>query len=70
MAGVKFKDADLMGMPIRLTVSPRNHQKGVVEMKLRRSAEPDAVPYPQVIARVQATIVQLTDELNRVADRR
>jgi prolyl-tRNA synthetase len=57
-------------MPIRLTVSPRNHQKGVVEMKLRRSPEPAAVPYSEVVARVEATIAQLTDELNRVADGR
>ena len=34
-AGVKFNDADLIGLPIRLTVSERALSQGGVEMKLR-----------------------------------
>ena len=37
--GVKFNDADLLGMPLRVTVSPRNLEKGVVESKGRTDAE-------------------------------
>lgn len=37
--GVKFNDADLVGIPVRVTVSPRNLDKGVVEVKLRRTPE-------------------------------
>ncbi|TMF11945.1 MAG: proline--tRNA ligase, partial [Chloroflexi bacterium] len=37
--GVKFNDADLLGMPLRVTVSPRNLEKGVVELKGRTDAE-------------------------------
>jgi len=37
-AGVQFADADLLGMPIRLTVSPRSLEAGGVEAKLRTAA--------------------------------
>ena len=47
-AGVKFNDADLLGFPVRVVVSPRNLKSGVVEIKRRRDADatqaaPDAV---------------------------
>ena len=38
-AGVKFKDCDLIGYPIRVTVSPKTLQSGNVEVKVRRSGE-------------------------------
>ncbi|NCB48595.1 MAG: proline--tRNA ligase [Clostridia bacterium] len=37
--GIKFSDADLMGMPIRVVVSPRSLEKGEVEIKERKSGE-------------------------------
>jgi prolyl-tRNA synthetase len=33
--GVKLKDADLLGFPVQVVISPRNLTKGVVEMKNR-----------------------------------
>ncbi|HWO93625.1 MAG TPA: His/Gly/Thr/Pro-type tRNA ligase C-terminal domain-containing protein, partial [Dehalococcoidia bacterium] len=42
--GVKFNDADLLGMPVRATVSPRNVEAGVVELRMRRSGETMVVP--------------------------
>jgi len=39
--GVKFKDADLIGLPVRVTVGPRGLARGVVELK--RRADKDAV---------------------------
>jgi prolyl-tRNA synthetase len=39
-AGVKFNDADLIGIPLRMTVSPRNHRAGVVEIVQRTAATP------------------------------
>ncbi len=47
-AGVKFNDADLMGLPVRLVVSPRNLNNGVVEIKGRDEAEAEAVPLAEV----------------------
>lgn len=38
-AGVKFNDADLLGIPVRLTIGSKGLQNGVVEFKLRRNGE-------------------------------
>lgn len=48
-AGVKLNDADLMGLPLRLVVSPRNLNNGVVESKGRQESEPSLVPADQVV---------------------
>ena len=37
--GVKFKDADLIGIPFRVTVGPKGLENGVVEFKSRRDGE-------------------------------
>ena len=38
-AGVKFKDCDLIGYPLRVTISPKTLESGNVEIKIRRSGE-------------------------------
>ncbi|HYA15236.1 MAG TPA: proline--tRNA ligase [Syntrophales bacterium] len=38
-AGVKFKDADLIGIPLRITVGQKSLSNGKIEVKLRRSGE-------------------------------
>jgi len=38
-AGVKFKDADLIGIPVRVTVGERNLKQGLVEIKERKSGQ-------------------------------
>ena len=43
-AGVKFHDADLIGLPLRLTVSRRTLAQDAVEWKLRRYGERELVP--------------------------
>lgn len=48
-AGVKFKDADLMGIPWRVTVSSRNLDQGGVEVKQRRAAERHIVALPDLL---------------------
>jgi len=52
-AGVKFADADLLGVPLRLTVSERALQQGGVELKGRDSEERSVVPVDSVVAAVQ-----------------
>ena len=37
--GVKFKDADLIGIPIRLSLSKKNSKDDIVELKVRRTGE-------------------------------
>jgi prolyl-tRNA synthetase len=52
-AGVKLNDADLLGLPLRLVVSPRNLRNSVVELKGRREAEPSLAPMDEVIDQVR-----------------
>ena len=55
-AGVKFNDADLIGIPIRLTVGSRGLANGQVEMKLRHENNRSDVPLDQVIERVRSEV--------------
>lgn len=52
--GVKFMDADLIGLPVRLTVSERSLSQGGVEWKLRAAAEKQIVPLEEVITRLKS----------------
>jgi len=46
-AGVKFNDADLIGLPLRITVSPRSLEKDAIEVKHRAAAESELVPFAE-----------------------
>ena len=54
--GVKFKDADLIGLPVRITVGPRALARGCVEVKARTAPEAAEVPVAEVAARVAAQV--------------
>jgi prolyl-tRNA synthetase len=54
--GVKFKDADLIGIPLRLTVGGRGIKEGIVEMKWRGSPEAIKVPLNESEATVEAAV--------------
>ncbi|HFE66403.1 MAG TPA: proline--tRNA ligase [Chloroflexi bacterium] len=51
--GVKFNDADLIGLPLRLTVSKRSLKNGGVEAKLRRETERQIIPLSSAVASTQ-----------------
>jgi len=55
-AGIKFKDADLLGMPVRITVSPRALEKGGVELRFRRTGETEVVPVHELATRIGAAL--------------
>ena len=57
--GVKFTDADLLGMPLRLTVSRRTLKNEAVELKLRTEKDFNLVPLAEAVARAQAQIAAL-----------
>jgi len=61
--GVKFADADLIGLPIRLTVSGKSLKAGGVEMKRRDQKEIVIVAEADLIARVQSEIKMLFDKI-------
>ncbi|HKC91441.1 MAG TPA: His/Gly/Thr/Pro-type tRNA ligase C-terminal domain-containing protein, partial [Candidatus Limnocylindria bacterium] len=51
-AGVKFADADLIGIPLRVTVSKRNLKENAAELKGRSASDPEMVPLDKAAARV------------------
>ncbi|MCX6011501.1 MAG: proline--tRNA ligase [Chloroflexi bacterium] len=56
--GVKFNDADLLGMPIRVTVSPRTLDKGSVELKKRSEKESELVPLEEIAAKLKKMVAE------------
>ena len=54
--GVKFKDADLIGLPLRITIGGRGLKEGVIEMKWRTEKDVTKVPLAEAEARVQAAV--------------
>ena len=51
--GVKFKDADLLGLPVRVTVGALLGKEGKVEIRTRRDRQDVAVRPEEVVAAVQ-----------------
>ncbi len=59
-AGVKFNDADLIGCPLRLSVSARTLARGEAELKPRAADQATFVPLAEVVP----TVRQMLDELS------
>jgi len=51
-AGVKFADADLIGIPLRVTVSKRNLKENAVELKRRSASDTEMVPLASAPVRI------------------
>ena len=62
-AGVKFNDADLIGNPIRVSVSARTLERGEAEIKLRTASEAFFVPLAEVVPTVRGMLDELSSEL-------
>ena len=62
--GVMFSDADLLGSPIRVVVSPRNLKEGVCEVMTRTKSINEKVAIDEVIDRVKAIREELFAEIN------
>ena len=63
--GAKFKDADLIGSPIRLTLTPRSLQRGGVEIKARSDSAGYVVPIEGVVSAVNREIFKQEDQISR-----
>ena len=59
-AGVKFNDADLIGLPIRAVISKRSLKNGGIEMKLRSESESRIVPLAEAVTVIQEEIRKRT----------
>lgn len=57
--GFKFKDADLIGCPIRLTVGKRGLDEGIVELKLRSGSDVEKIAPDEVLSKVRSAIKSL-----------
>lgn len=55
-AGVKFADADLLGIPLRVTVSKRNLKENAAELKLRSASESEMVPLDEAADRIAGIV--------------
>jgi prolyl-tRNA synthetase len=58
-AGVKFNDADLIGNPIRLSVSKRTLANDQAEMKARKESDATFVPLEEVVHAVREKLDNL-----------
>src|SRR3954468_7913247 len=56
--GVKFKDADLIGIPLRLTIGGKGLKEGIVELKWRTQKDVAKVPLSEIEARIAAAVVE------------
>jgi len=57
-AGEKFSDSDLLGIPLRLTLSKRTSQEGKLELKLRTSPQSELVTIEEALKSVRASCQQ------------
>jgi prolyl-tRNA synthetase len=51
--GVKFKDADLLGIPLRIVVGKKGLAEGKVELKARKDKDVTMVPLTELVAKVK-----------------
>ncbi len=63
-AGVKFADAELIGCPIRLSVSSRTLARGEAELRPRAAEESTFVPLAEVVPTVQRLLAELAAPLS------
>jgi prolyl-tRNA synthetase len=67
--GVKFNDADLVGIPVRITLGAKKLAQGLAELTMRREAKAVDCPVGEVAARAAAALAGLRAEIDaRLAD--
>jgi prolyl-tRNA synthetase len=64
-AGVKFKDADLIGIPLRVTIGPQKLARGQVEIRRRRTRAIEDVALEEAVSRLREIIEEETREVLR-----
>jgi len=55
-AGFMFSDADLLGIPLRLVISPKTLAEGQVEFKVRGQRDAERIPLADVVSRMTSAI--------------
>jgi prolyl-tRNA synthetase len=54
--GVKFKDADLIGIPLRLTLGSKGLKEGIVELKWRTKKDVEKLPLAEAEQQLAAAV--------------
>ena len=54
--GVKFKDGDLIGIPLRVTIGAKGLEKGCVELRLRRDGKTEEISVAEAADKIQAVV--------------
>ena len=67
--GVKFNDADLLGIPLRITIAERGITSGEVEFKLRHQKEKLAIPVDEILTTCMNALLRLDREAARISVR-
>ncbi len=62
-AGVKFKDADLIGIPVRVTIGKKALQQGNIELKLRSEPKPNAISLTNAVEKTIELVNSLKQKL-------
>ncbi len=55
--GIKFKDADLIGIPIRITIGPRGLKEGKVEVKFRKTGKVEMVSIEETADYIKSQVL-------------
>ncbi len=55
--GAKFKDADLIGIPLQLIFGPKNLKNNQIEVKIRKTGESELHPFPEILDRINEILV-------------
>ena len=58
-AGVKFKDCDLIGYPVRITIGPKAVEAGDIEVKVRKTGEVYHFTREDYLAKVRELLEKL-----------
>ncbi len=64
-AGVKLTDSELMGMPIRVVISPKTMANGTAEVTMRETGETNFIPLQNLLSELKAIIEDEIEEINK-----
>ena len=64
--GVKLTDSELMGMPIRVVISPKTMASGTAEVTMRETGETNFIPLSDLLSELKAMI---NDEFEEIENR-
>jgi len=55
-AGIKFKDADLIGIPVHIIIGEKNIARGIVEVKLRKTGKAEEIPLQNLHSHIETLL--------------